>query len=239
MPSSMENFVVWHFEIMPPARTPLKPQKDSAMIFRRLNVVVAMLTFVSLFALPLPASATTYSIDPAHSSVTFRVSHLVSKVTGTFKTFSGTIDYDSKNPNKSKAMIEVDAASIDTANAKRDEHLRSPDFFDVAKFPKIKFETKEVSDGSAKGAKLKGMLTMHGVTKEVVADVEFGGETNFMGTPKAGFTAKSKVNRKDFGILWNKSLDSGGFVLGEEVEITIEVEANGPTAAAPTPTKKK
>jgi polyisoprenoid-binding protein YceI len=208
------------------------------MNFRRFIFSSATsLSALFLFAAALPASATTYTIDREHSSVGFRVKHLVSKVTGHFTQFSGTIEYDPKNVAKSKATIEIDTASIDTGNKKRDEHLRSPDFFDAAKYPKIKFETKEVTNATAQGAKLKGTLTMHGVTKEIPAEVEFGGETSFMGTPKAGFTAKSTLNRKDYGILWNKSLDTGGFVLGEDVEITIEVEATGP--AAPAPAKKK
>jgi polyisoprenoid-binding protein YceI len=177
------------------------------------------------------ALATTYTIDQEHSSVTFRVSHLVSKVTGKFKTFSGTIDYDGKAPAKSKVALAIETASIDTSNVKRDEHLKSADFFDAAKNPKITFESKEFN-----GKQLKGVLNMHGVSKDIVADVEVGGETVFMGTPKAGFTGKAKINRKDFGIVWNKALDSGGFVLGEEVEITIEIEATGPAAA---PAKKK
>lgn len=188
------------------------------------------------FAISTQAFATEYQIDPAHSSVNFKIRHLVSKTTGKFDKFDGKLNYEPGKPASWKVDAKIDAASVNTGQAKRDEHLRSPDFFDTQKYPTITFKSTGVKDASDKNAKLEGLLTMHGVTKPVVLDVEFGGEgVDPQGTKKAGFTASTKINRKDFGIIWNKTLDAGGLALGDDVDINIEIEAD---AANPKKGKK-
>ncbi|MBI3553422.1 MAG: YceI family protein [Elusimicrobia bacterium] len=170
------------------------------------------------------ASAETFQIDPAHSSVSFRVRHLVSKVTGRFNKFEGNFDYEKGKPGAWKTSANIDPASINTDVPKRDDHLRSPDFFDVAKCPEMAFKSTKVDGVKGDKAKLHGDLTLHCVTKPVVLDLELAGTVNSPMGLRAGATATGKVNRKDFGIVWNKTLDSGGLMLGDDVEITIEVE---------------
>lgn len=177
------------------------------------------------------AGATEYKIDPAHSNVTFKIRHLVSKTSGSFEKVTGTINHEKGKPETWVVNAEIDATSINTGNKKRDDHLRSRDFFDVKKYPKITFKSTKVEDADEDSAKLIGDLTMHGVTKPVTLDVQMGGEgVDPMGTKKIGFSAKTKLDRKDFGIVFNKVLDAGGTVLGDDVEINLEIEAD---AAAP------
>lgn len=171
--------------------------------------------------LSLPAHAAVYEIDAVHSEVAFKVRHMMlGKTAGKFTKFSGTFDYDGKAPKSWKTKAVIDAASIDTADAKRDGHLRSPDFFDVERHPTLEFSSAKVTGWKDGKGKLHGELTMHGVTKPVVLDLELAGETE-MG---AGFTARTKVDRREFGIVWNKALDKGGVAVGNEVEITLEIE---------------
>ncbi|MFI5347223.1 MAG: YceI family protein [Elusimicrobiota bacterium] len=180
------------------------------------------------------ARATEYEIDPAHTQVGFKAKHVTGKVPGRFTKFAGTFSYDPKNPKAWKAEAVIDAASINTDNDKRDGHLKSPDFFDVAKYPEITFKSTKVTDVKKDHAKLHGDLTMHGVTKAVVLDLEIGGvDKDPWGNENAGFTATTTVNRKDFGIVWNKVLDSGGVLVGENVEITLEVSGTAKKAEAP------
>jgi polyisoprenoid-binding protein YceI len=181
-------------------------------------------------ALLVPASgrAATWELDPAHSTIGFSIRHMmISSVRGQFRTFTGKATGDPKTPDKAQIEASIDVASIDTANEKRDGHLKSPDFFDVAKFPTITFKSKSIAAAGAGKAKVTGDLTMHGVTKEVVLEVE--GPTDVikdpMGTTRAGAHATTKINRKDFGIAYNKTLDGGGLMVGDEVEVTIDVEA--------------
>jgi polyisoprenoid-binding protein YceI len=173
-------------------------------------------------------AADTYVVDPAHSSVSFRIRHLFSSVTGRFEKFEGKIVYDESDPKKSAASGSIDVATINTNVAKRDEHLKSPDFFDAAKYPKITFETTEVSDVSADGksGKLKGNLTMHGVTKPVVLEASFLGKgKDPQGKERIGLHATTKLDRKDYALTWNKALESGGALVGDEVTIELDVEA--------------
>jgi polyisoprenoid-binding protein YceI len=173
------------------------------------------------------AFAATYSIDGSHSTAGFRVKHLVSKVTGSFKDFSGTFTFDEKNPKAIQGKFSAKAESIFTNDAKRDEHLRSPDFFEVAKYPTVDFVAKEMKAAGKNKYKLSGDFTLHGVTKPVTFDVEYlGAGADPWGNQKVGFTALAKINRKDFGMVWNKTLDKGGLLVGEEVELEIQVEAN-------------
>ena len=176
---------------------------------------------------PRLASAATWNIDPDHSSVGFSIRHLmVSNVKGNFDRFSGTVDLDDKNITASKVTATIDASSIDTRVQKRDDHLRSPDFFDVAKYPEISFVSKRWSRAANGKLKVSGDLTMHGVTRTVVLNVApFSKETRDpWGNTRRGTTATATINRKDFGIDWNKGLDTGGLMIGDQVEITLEIE---------------
>lgn len=178
-----------------------------------LIVVSAALTAAS-------ASAKTYEIDPAHSSVSFRVRHLVTKVRGRFDKFSGSIEYDKGAPETWKAAVEIDPASINTNVSKRDAHLRSADYFDVEKCSTMSFKTTKVDEVKGDSAKLHGELTMHCVTKPVTLDVQIGGEEKDPeGRVHFGASATGKINRKDWGV------SSGGVVLGEDVELELDVEA--------------
>jgi polyisoprenoid-binding protein YceI len=187
-------------------------------------------TLLSLAALTLATAASaapaTYKFDGAHTEVGFTVRHLFSKVPGRFTAFEGTIQFDEQNLPASSVDFTIQATSINTGNERRDGHLRSPDFFDVEKFPTLTFKSTKVSAFKGKKFTVVGDLTMHGVTKPVTLDCEFlgAGDLGPMGY-KAGFDATTTVNRKDFGIVWNKTLDAGSTLLGDDVAITIHVEA--------------
>ncbi len=187
--------------------------------------------------LPIAASATEYQIDQGHSSVNFKVRHLVSKTAGKFDKFSGTINHEPGKPETWKVEAHIDATSINTNEPKRDKHLRSADFFDTDKNKELVFKSTGVKEVTDKTAKLEGNLTIHGVTKPVVLDMEMGGEgTDPWGNHSIGFTASTKLNRKDFGLTWNKALEAGGFLVGDDVEVVLEIEAN---AKAPAKKAKK
>jgi polyisoprenoid-binding protein YceI len=170
---------------------------------------------------------TTYSIDSVHSSVHFSVRHLmVSNVRGEFTKVSGTIMLDSGNPANSSVEATIDAASINTREADRDTHLKSADFLDVASFPTLVFRSTKIETIPG-GGTVTGELTMHGVTQTVVLDVEGPSpETKDpWGKQRIGFSATTKLSRKDFGLTWNAALEAGGVVVGDEVKITIDLEA--------------
>lgn len=172
------------------------------------------------------AQAAKYTIDKEHSNISFKIRHLASRVPGSFTNFSGNFDFDEKAPQKSSVEATIQIASIDTRNADRDGHLKTADFFDAEKFPTATYKsTKTVALGKGR-FRVNGVLNLHGMEKPVSLDVEhLGTEKNFKGKITAGFSAKGKFNRKDFGIVWNKVLDSGSAILGDEVELSIEVEA--------------
>jgi polyisoprenoid-binding protein YceI len=172
------------------------------------------------------AMADTYVFDPAHTNVGFKVRHFFTKVAGRFAAFSGTIEYDPADPTKSTAKIEIDATSIDTDNEMRDKDLRSVNFFDVEKHPKITFESTGAEKIGDDRYTMTGNLTMRGVTKPVTLTVDvLGFGPDLQGGRRGGFTVTATINRTDFGVSWNKALEGGGFLLGNEVEILIEVEA--------------
>lgn len=173
------------------------------------------------------AFAGKFTVDAAHSNVDFTIRHLVSNVRGAFTDFAGEFDFDEKAGDKlENVKFTIQAASINTLNAKRDEHLRSADFFETEKFKTIDFKGKKTSKAGKNKFKLEGDLTMHGVTKPVTFDVEYLGiGPNMMGGQAAGFKATTKLNRKDYGIIWNKTLDKGGMALGDEVTVNINIEA--------------
>lgn len=172
------------------------------------------------------AWALSYDIDADHSSVGFKIRHLaISSVTGKFLGFKGTFEYDPKDVAASKVEATVDVSSIDTAQKKRDDHLRSGDFFDIAHFPQMKFVSKKITDVTAEGFKVVGDLSIRDVTKEVVLDVTTGGTAvDPWGNERAAFTAETQVNRREYGLNYNKVLETGGLVVGDEVTILLEVE---------------
>jgi polyisoprenoid-binding protein YceI len=183
-----------------------------------------------------PVRAATWEIDPAHTTIQFSVRHMmVSNVHGTFAKFSGHVDGDQATPTAARIEATIDTASIDTANQKRDEHLRSPDFLDVAKFPTIGFKSKHLESAGEAKWKVRGDLTLHGVTREVVLDVSNVAPPikDPMGNLRAGAEARATINRQDFGVTFNKTLDGGGVVVGDEIAITIDVEVTKKSDAAP------
>jgi polyisoprenoid-binding protein YceI len=169
-----------------------------------------------------------WDFDYAHSGIDFTVRHLlVSKVRGRFTKWSGTLAIDEADYTKSHCEVEIDLASVDTHEAQRDAHLRSGDFFEVEKHPTMTFKSKRVAVKSANHLAVTGDLTLRGVTKEVVLDVEHPGivAKDPWGKRRAGFTASATINRKDFGVSFNQVLDQGGLALSEDVAITLEIEA--------------
>lgn len=189
----------------------------------RLVAVVAMIVLVVSASL----SAAVWEMDSAHSSVNFSVSHLViTTVEGKFGTFFGKVNWDGQNLAAAGVEMTIDAASINTDNTQRDTHLKSPDFFDAEKYPTLTFKSKKVVPGDGSKFKLVGDLTMRGVTKEVTFDCVFHGIADYMGATKAGFTAKATINRMDYGVSWSKTLDNGGLVVGNDVDITLQLELN-------------
>lgn len=172
-------------------------------------------------------AASVYDIDPAHSSAHFSVRHMmISNVKGEFTKVSGTVTYDPDNPGASKVEATIDVASLHTRDEQRDGHLKSPDFFDAAQYAEIKFASKSVEAHGPDEYLVKGDMTIHGVTKEVTLRVE--GPTPEVkdpwGNTKVGATATAKINRKDFGLVWNAPMETGGVLVGEEVKIDLEVE---------------
>jgi polyisoprenoid-binding protein YceI len=172
-------------------------------------------------------SLVTYEIDPTHSSVHFSVRHLmVSNVRGEFSKVSGTIQFDPQNPSASSLDATIDAASINTRDEQRDGHVKSADFLDVEKFPTIVFHGKKI-EPHADGGKVTGDLTIHGVTHEVTLDVEGPAPEikDPWGKQRIGASATAKISRKEFGLTWNAALETGGVMIGDEIKITIDVEA--------------
>lgn len=189
------------------------------------------------------AHASEWTIDPSHTTAQFSVRHLmVTDVKGTFSKVSGTIDLNEKDPTKSVVDVVIDANSIDTRDAKRDEHLKSADFFDAANHPKITFKSTQIKKVGKDKYKVTGDLTMRGVTKPVTLDVV--GPTppikNPWGMTVRGVNASGKLNRKDFGLNWNKALEAGGVLVGDDVKLFIDAElVEKPTpAAAPAEAEK-
>jgi polyisoprenoid-binding protein YceI len=184
---------------------------------------------IGLFVLvaPVLADAVTWEMDPAHSSFQFKIRHLtVSNVKGDFSKSRGVVVIDDKDIPQLKVEVTIDVASVNTGHAQRDEHLRGPDFFDVAKHPTLTFVSRKVIKADRGRLIVTGDLTIHGVTREITVDVE--GPTAEVKDPwgnfRRGATATTKINRKDFGLTWNKVLDGGGLVVGDEVNIYVEVE---------------
>ena len=169
---------------------------------------------------------TTWSIDPAHSHVEFAVKHMmIATVKGRFGVVHGTVRTDDADPAKGIAEIEIDVDSIDTREPKRDAHLRSADFFDIEKFPKIVFRSTGVSGVSGDDFTLSGDLTIHGVTRRVTLDVTSEGRgRDPWGGERAGFSATTKIKRSEFGLTWNQALETGGVLVSDDVKVSLDIE---------------
>lgn len=186
---------------------------------------IPALVFFLVLSLAAPLLAATYALDADHTTVSFKIRHLLSHVQGRFNQFEGSFVYDPEKPESWKATVTVRAASIDTNVAPRDKHLRSADFFDVEKFPTLTFASTEATDVTPTSAKLNGLLTIHGVEKPAVFDLQIHGVAKDpWGNVRSAFTATTTINRKDFGLTWNQALETGQLLVGEEVTITLEVE---------------
>jgi polyisoprenoid-binding protein YceI len=186
---------------------------------------VVMLAGLLALALGM-ARAANYQVDTVHSTVGFAIKHLgLSEVHGGFTNFTGAIEYDAAMPEEFKASGTVEVASINTGNKMRDDHLRSPDFFDAARIPEIKFETTGVKKEDGEWV-VTGNFTLHGVTKEIRLRGELSGPVQDpWGKTRIGLSASATINRLDYGIIWNKTLDKGGVMLGEQVKISLNIEA--------------
>lgn len=166
-----------------------------------------------------------WQIDATHSQATFSVKHMmISTVKGHFEVLSGQLELDEQHPENSWVEAQVDAASINTRDAKRDAHLRSPDFFDVEKYPTITFKSTKVTPLGGNEYRVTGNLTMHGITKEETFHAEYSGQLkDLFGMQRAGFTVSGKVNRKDYNLSWNVALETGGVLVGEDVKVEVDL----------------
>jgi polyisoprenoid-binding protein YceI len=170
-------------------------------------------------------AADTYVIDKSHSEAVFQIRHLVSRVSGRFNDFTGSIKADAAKPEDSSVEFSIKAATINTDNENRDKDLRSPNFFDVEKFPELTFKSTSIKATGKDKYDVTGTLTIHGVSKQVTLPVSFlGFVKDPWGGERAGFETSTTINRKDFGITWNKVLDAGGTVLGDEVKVSVNLE---------------
>lgn len=187
------------------------------------------------------AFASTWDIDTAHAAGNFAVKHMMlSTVNGTLGDVTGKVEMDDKDVTKSKVEVSIDVKGINTKQPKRDDHLRSPDFFDVEKFPVITFKSTKIEKGEGSKLKVTGDLTMHGVTKSVTLDGEISAEVKnpFSGAAARAFSGTTTLNRKDYGLTWNKALEAGGVLVGEEVKVSVEAELVKKDAAKTAPAKK-
>ncbi len=192
-----------------------------------LTRAISVTAFAAALSLPAGAATSTWQIDPNHSAAQFAVRHLgISTVRGAFTKVSGTVQFDDKDISKSSVEVTIDAASVDTRVPDRDKDLRSDHFFEVEKYPTLTFKSTKVEQVEAGKLKVTGDLTIHGVTKQVVLDVE--GPTSPVkdpwGNQRVAANATTKINRQDFGVKWNAKMDNGGWVVGDDVTITIDVE---------------
>lgn len=187
-----------------------------------------MKAFVLTFLIATSASAAPYAIDPSHTDVGFSIKHLmISNVKGRFKKFSGTFDFDPAKNQLNNISVEIDTTTIDTNEPDRDKHLRSNDFFWVEKYPKMTFKSDKIEYSGDKPVKAIGTLKIRDKSKTVTLDLDYRGSImDAWGNNKLAFAATTKIDRKDFGIIWNKALDKGGVTVGDEVSIAIEGEAN-------------
>lgn len=166
-----------------------------------------------------------WKIDSAHAQIEFSVRHMmITNVRGRFERFEGTVDVDEQHPETAQVDVKIEAASISTREPKRDAHLRSPDFLNADEYPYLEFKSKRLERLDDAHARLYGDLTIRDVTREVVLDVEYTGQQRMWGKVSAGFSASTKINRKDWGLNWNMALETGGLLVGEEIKVEIEIE---------------
>lgn len=177
-----------------------------------------------------------WQIDQAHSHIQFAVRHMmISTVRGEFEKFNGTIDFDPENPEQSQVSVRIDAASINTRQPDRDNHLRSADFLNVEEYPVLLFESKRIERLGDNRGRVVGDLTIRGVTREVVLDVEYAGMARSpWGTTSAGFSATTTLDRKEWGLTWNQALETGGVLVGDKIKVNIEIELVKQEEEAPT-----
>ena len=168
----------------------------------------------------------TYQIDKAHSEATFQVRHLLTKVRGHFADFAGTIRFDETDPEQSSIDFTIQTASIDTSEPDRDKHLRSADFFDVERYPAMTFKSGSVAPRGDRQFDVSGTLTIRGVSRPVILPVTYlGTARDPWGVERAAFETEITLNRKDFGLNWNAALEAGGFLVGDEVRVSVSVQA--------------
>jgi len=168
----------------------------------------------------------TYAIDKMHSEVAFQVRHLLTKVRGRFTEFAGTVLFDHDHPDQSSASLTIDASSVDTGTSDRDNHLRSDDFFAVGTYPTLTFTSSHVVKTGDETFDVVGTLTIRGVAREITLPVTYlGTAKDPWGNARAGFEASITLNRKDFGLTWNAALETGGFLVGDEVQISLSIQA--------------
>jgi len=186
---------------------------------------LSLLGAMILFPLVAYAEPARWNVDPEHSTIEFRVSHMVvSKTAGRFTDYTGFIDMDADSGAVTAAEATIKAASVNTNHEKRDTHLRTADFLDVEHHPTMTFKMKSYKK-TAENFTMVGDFTLRGVTREVTLTGNYNGATKDpMGNSRAGFSAEGKLNRKDFGMVWNKTLDSGGLAVGDEVQIRLDIE---------------
>lgn len=192
-----------------------------------MKLLCRLIVAAALLAIPVLAGAATWQIDPAHATVEFRVKHLmVAWVKGSFPDVAGTVDIDEADLSKSKASVTIASASIDTNHAKRDEHLRSADFLDTANFPTMTFVADKIVAESGQLRQVTGNLTIRGTTRQVTLTVNelTPAIQDPWGKTRRGVSATTEINRKDFGLTWNKALEAGGVVVGDEVRISLDIE---------------
>jgi polyisoprenoid-binding protein YceI len=193
-------------------------------VFSRIAVTAGLAAALSL---PAAAATSTWQIDPAHSAAQFAVKHLaISTVRGAFTSVKGTVQFDDKDITKSSVDVAIDVNSVDTRQPDRDKDLRSDHFFDAEHFPTITFKSKRIEQVSPGKLKITGDLTIHGITKELVMDVDgpTGPVKDPWGNQRMAINATTKINRQDFGVKWNATMDNGGVVVGDDVSITIDAE---------------
>lgn len=189
--------------------------------------IAAIAGLAAVLSLPVSAATSNWQIDPAHTAAAFSVRHLaISTVRGQFKKVAGTVVLDESDITKSAVTVSIDTTTIDTGEPDRDKHLKSPDFFDVAKFPTMTFKSTKVEQAGSGKLKVTGDLTIRGTTKQVVLDIDGPSAVvkDPWGMQRSGVTVSTKINRQDFGVKWNATMDNGGVVVGDDVTITIDVE---------------
>ena len=201
---------------------------------RSASRIALALAFATVVSLRAQAGTTTYKIDPRHSSAQFAVTHLmISTVHGEFHAVNGTVIFDDSDVSKSSVNVTIDATTVDTREPDRDKHLRSADFFDVANHPTMSFVSTKVEPADSGKLKVSGDLTIRGVTKPVVLEVSVPKAPikDPWGMQRTAVSGSTKINRQHFGVAWNKNLDSGGVVVGDDVDITLDVEMVVPPPA--------